>query len=193
MAITLNNDDFAFTTSHLPCIINGVDGSGASNFSIHLAAQLIQQGNKLVFFTAYPMAKDKLKSLVKNDLLAEVSSSRDIDYMDQDKTILVNSNDLELFHNVLQSIGVTNDYTVFVKNIESYDSLGSLVWKYSRLMLSGSIDDCGYADDAMKVNWKSKIMFSSSRNITQIDLPQLEKYEAYLESPDNTGILRLVY
>ena len=46
-----------FGVKNLPALVHGVEGSGASFFSITLAVQLHLKKQKLIMFTAYPMAK----------------------------------------------------------------------------------------------------------------------------------------
>jgi hypothetical protein len=190
--ITLDHHPFQIDESYLPCLINGVDGSGASNFSISLAAELIQNKSKLIFFSAYKMAREKLLTFVEQDYLYEVYSPEDAKSIPSEKSLIIKSGDLNLLSEVLNSKNV-EQHVFFIKNIEKYQELDPLIWRHDKLLLSGSIADCAYQDKILEVNWKSKIIFSPTQSLPLDGSLKLGKYESYLVSAHGEGILRLIY
>jgi hypothetical protein len=56
--ILLNEVTYDVSSSLLPCLISYADKTGGSHFSITLLAQLFDAGEKVILFTAFPMAKD---------------------------------------------------------------------------------------------------------------------------------------
>ena len=90
-SIVLDQRNFEFHKSFFPCLIIGANKSGASYFSISLIANLISEGFKVIFFTAFPMAKEELLNQIGTKALYEVKNEADIQMMPRDKTIIVKS------------------------------------------------------------------------------------------------------
>jgi hypothetical protein len=181
--ITLDNKPFVFDESFLPCIITGAEGSGASNFSIALVASLINRQIKVIFFTAFPMAKENLFAQIGKDNVQLINGKNDLHSISEDSSLVVKSGDVSLLKQLVSEINNIEEYILFIKNIEEYDD-GVLAkfCEFNKIILSGSIDECSYKDQLTKMNWGSKVEFNA---------PQLLKYEAYLESKYLNGVLRL--
>ena len=52
-------EEVKLTTADLPILVHGKEHSGASLLSIVIASSFHKNGNKLLIFTAYPMAKEE--------------------------------------------------------------------------------------------------------------------------------------
>lgn len=190
--ITLDNKNFEFNESFLPCIVTGACKSGASYFSVSLIANLIKNGSKIIFFTAFPMAKEELFNQIGDSQTFEVTGKSDINKIPQDKTIVVKSGDKELWEEVIRNIKNLEEYIIFVKNIEEYDnSILDILGKKEKVLLSGSLDDCSFKDELSKKIWKSKIIFTLPNVDLQVQIPNLEKYESFLIGKNLKGILRI--
>jgi hypothetical protein len=190
--ITLDHKDFQFNESFLPCLVTGACKSGASYFSVSLIGSLVEQGSKVIFFTAFPMAKEELIHQVGNNKTFEITNEEQIQSIPQDKSIIIQSGNRDLWESVIQSIDNIDEYVIFVKNIEEYDkSIMEFISTNTKILLSGTLEDCVFKEDLVKKEWISKIIFTDPQIDLQIELPKLEKYESYLESKKDKGILRL--
>ena len=118
---TLDNTEFQFDESLLPCLITGACGSGVSYFSISVVGNLIQQGKKIIFFTAFPAAREELYAQIGHSNTFEVKNEWDMENMPKNKSIIVKSGDIILWQKVIQNINPIEDYIIFVKNIEEYN------------------------------------------------------------------------
>lgn len=191
--ITLDNNEFQFNESLLPCLVTGIEKSGASYLSICLISNLIQLGSKVIFFTAFPMAKEELLKQVNPKELFEVTSEDDIASIPSDFSVLVQSGNVELWQKVLQNIKALDDYVVFVKNIEEYSQLIlEVIGDHKKILLSGNLEVCNYKDKVMKKDWLTRIVFNEQGFNSDIKLPELQKYESFLINQKQRGILRLL-
>ena len=189
--LTLDNEEFAFNESLLPCLVMGAQKSGASYLSICLISNLIQTGSKVIFFTAFSMAKEELLKQINQSDIFEVTNENDIKNAPPDKSILVQSGNKDLWQKVLSVVNKLNDYVVFVKNIEEYDrSIIDSLGDNRKILLSGVVGDCVFRKELVKRDWVTKIIFDPA-NEFNINLPILEKYESFLINQNYQGVLRL--
>lgn len=189
--ITLDNKPFNLTDSFLPCIITWADKSWASFFSICLISNLIQQWFKTIFFTAFPMAKEKLLKQIWNEKFYEINKKSDLNNLPSDKSIIVKSWNQKLFLQTIQNIKNLDEYIIFIKNIEEYDeSVLDWIPESQKIILSWNLDNCRFEDIIINKKLESKIIFTVPKN-SDIKIPKLEKYESYLISKKISGILRL--
>lgn len=191
--ITLNNESFIFDESYLPCIITWAEKSWASYFSICLVANLIQQWSKVIFFTAFPMAKEELYKQIWTDKTFEINSDSDLSKIPNDKSIIIQSWNLNLRKKTIQNIENNSDYIIFVKNIEEYDTdIWQLIWENSKIILSWDIDKCKSKDVLLNFSRQSKIIFTEIQNNSERTIPQLNKYESYLLNDKIKWIIKLL-
>lgn len=177
MNIIFNNNIIKFDDNDFPILINGKNKSGASLFSITLLANLFLQGEKVLLFSAYPEAKEEFRNQVgdKINKNAEIINDGDenslIDYLKNNDTL---------------------DKIILFKNIENYsiDTFNKLK-NNEKVIFSGNIDECEFAEELIKKDFETKILFSYSEIIdvdNKIDLP---KYNAHIISPRFNGIISL--
>jgi len=190
--ITLDNIEFKFKINYFPCLIMGICKSGASYFSVSLVADLIKSWNKLIFFTAFPMAKEELKNQIWTSDIYEVNSIKDIEQLAKDKTIVVQSWNIMLWKEIINKIWKIEDYIVFIKNIEEYDdSIFEVIKNLNYVILSWDIDKCIFRSELINKSWWSKIFFTKPKDYIYEKIPNLEKYESYFVSNDIKGILKI--
>lgn len=190
--ITIDDKELLFDETFLPCLVTGAHKSWASYFSVSLIANLIQQWSKVIFFTAFPMAKEELLHQIGNNKTFEVRNESDIKNIPQDKSILIESGNKELWEKVIQNIGNLEEYIVFVKNIEEYDKLIlEIIWDKEKIILSGTIDSCSFKENISKKQWESMIIFTAPEIDLNVQIPSLEKYESYLINKNLEGVLRI--
>jgi len=63
--ILLNNEVYHIGEDGLPCLIHYAPKAGGSHFSVTMVADLFLSGSKILFLTAYPMAKDNFFQQIK--------------------------------------------------------------------------------------------------------------------------------
>lgn len=189
--ITLNDQAFTFKESFLPCLISWARKSWASYFSVSLIGNLIEQGAKVIFFTAFPMAKEELLHQIGNNKTFEVINQSDIQNIPQDKSIIIESWNKDLWGKTIEKLG-NEDYILFVKNIEEYDkSILDILQANKKILLSGDMDTCAFKQELTKMNRNSKIIFTIPNIDLNITIPTLKKYESYIVNDIHKGILRL--
>jgi len=190
--ITLNDKQFQFNETFLPCLVTGADKSWASYLSVCLISNLIQQGTKIIFFTAFPMAKEELLNQIWDDKTFEVTDNSDIENIPDNKSIIIQSGNKDLWQKVIQNIINIQDYVIFVKNIEEYDrSIPETIGENQNIILSGNIDACSFQKEIAKKKWKSKIIFTAPKIDLDVTIPSLEKYESYFVNENLKWILKI--
>ena len=63
--ILLNKEVFHLNEDGLPCLVHYKEKQGGSRFTVTLIADLLLHGSKILFFTAYPYAKDNFYEQTK--------------------------------------------------------------------------------------------------------------------------------
>lgn len=196
MEILLNKKEFHFSEVDLPMLIHGVDKAGASFFSVTVAVQLFLTGVKILFFTAYPMAKE--------EFMAQIAGSgreKEVFYLEREEDIvkasdfcavIVKSGDSELCLKAFRTLPDIRDRVVFVKNIESIftKALFSAVKEHGKLILSGDLDKVGFAGEIIPLIFKSKTFFSKPVIDAGISVPDLGKYVGYMAGRE-AGLITL--
>lgn len=189
--ITLDNKPFKFTESFLPCLITWADKSWASFFSICLVSNLIQDWNKVIFFTAFPMAKEELLSQIWKEKTYEINKESDIKTIPNDKSIIIQSWNQKVFQQTVQNIKNLSEYIVFIKNIEEYyESILDWIPENQKIVLSWNLDNCKFKDKILNRKRESKIIFTVPKD-SNIQIPKLEKHESYFINKKTSGIIRL--
>lgn len=169
--------EVVFNHNNLPMMIHGVEHSGASLFSITVAALLHQKGEKLIIFTAYPMAKD--------EFVAQVGETKDIFILDDEKnldkalkfqTIFIQSGNVDLFVKILEYGASLADRTIFIKNIETIDvPILELVSAF-KFLVSGDLGANKKQAGFKSVKYNTKVFLSP---LAGEIVPTLLKYQAY--------------
>jgi hypothetical protein len=189
--ITLDHQPFTFNDWFLPCLISWAEKSWASFFSICLVANLIHQWAKIIYFTAFPMAKEELFHQSGKDKLYEIGNETDITHIPNDKSLVIQSGNKTLFQQTIQNLNHLNDYVIFIKNIEEYDeTLLKDIPKNQRIIISWNLDACLFKENLLHKVRTSKILFTKSKD-SDIQIPDLEKYESYLINEKTHGIVRI--
>ncbi|MEK7202185.1 MAG: hypothetical protein AAB669_01490 [Patescibacteria group bacterium] len=172
--IVLNGQKIRATEFKYPCLIHGKQGSGASQFTIFLASDLLRLGREVIFFSAFPAGKANLL-----DQLGDAST----------KVMLPESGNEEAFIEALNK--ASGDSLAVVKNIEEYSrQLMQKVVGYENIVLSGDFDLFKHTDILPEA--QIRIMFSAV-NLPGFprQLPALDKYEGFLASNASSGRVSL--
>jgi hypothetical protein len=196
MEILLENKKFNFSGSDLPMLIHGAHKAGASLFSVTAAVQLFLSGNKLLFFTAYPMAREEFMAQI-----AGSGKEEDVFYLEREEDIaeaakfgavIVKSGDSELCLRAFEILSDIKERIVLVKNIETIltGALFSAVKGHDKLILSGDLDGVGFSGNITRLDFKTKIFFSKPVANTGVDVPDLEKYVGFISGREK-GLITL--
>jgi hypothetical protein len=150
----------------LPMLIHGQEGSGASMYTIALAAKWYQLGYKILFLCGYEMAEMEFTNLVGNHQEARFfMKDRQKDFLDS-------------------LSGVDDKTIVVVKNFELFNQEVLNEIKTSLYIVSGDISKA----NLQQKNFATEVYFSEIGNRT---VPQLKKYEGYVVSGVYTGTTRI--
>jgi hypothetical protein len=160
-------------TDSLPMLIHGTEGSGASLYTVCLAAKWFSQDYRILFLCGYPMAEEEFAQQVGN-------SYKNVVFYTKDK--------VEEFKLALNQ-DLSDNTVVIVKNIELFeDNIFDATKEIERLIISGDIIRSDLKDKLLNRKYVTKVLFSG---IEEYDLPKLEKYQGYAVTEDYIGITQL--
>lgn len=173
-----------FTSTDLPMLIHGAHHAGASLFSVSVIANLFLSGEKILFFTAYHMAKEEFTEQIKGSEkdIFYVGGPSGIEQAANFQAIIVKSGDYDLCFQVAKTLPDISDRVIFVKNIESIltKEIFDEIKKYPKIVLSGDLDGVAFKDRFANLPFQTKILFSNSSVDLGVTIPELEKYTGYM-------------
>jgi hypothetical protein len=178
----------------LPLLIHGIDGNGASLFSVSVLADLYAQGANIVFLCGYHMARDEfdLQTQSKQDSVVASEGFNPADIASK-RVIFIPSDKPELLDQVLKSLSDSDERIIFFKNFDLFDhSVFSAVENLSNLVIMGDIDRCSYKTKVLNQKWATQLYFSIPKTEVKTKVPELEKYKGYLKSDSRKGMVSLV-
>ena len=191
--ILLNNKKFHFTKNHLPLLIHGKDHTGASLCTVTAISDLYLQGNKILFLSGYPMARDEFLTQTNssNDFVV-VDQKTKLGEVDKYKAIFIHRENADLFIKLTKVLPDINERIVLVKNINLFNKeILYTAKEFKLLILSGNIDESSYEANYIK-KLKTKIFHSQPKMNLALKIPKLEKYAGYLWSEKDNGIITVV-
>lgn len=189
-SLFLDSELFQPNSALLPCLIHWAHKSWASFFSICFVASLIESGKKCIFYTAFPMAKEAILSMIPADCFVHITDETDLTQIPSDKSLLLESGNQTLLKKVIRSLEQLDEYIVFIKNVEELEvATFSIVMHHPLLVASGSVEQCIYPEILVELQRTSHILFSPASALGNITLPPLQQYEWYLESGTMKGIV----
>ena len=193
MKIQLDGQDILFEAKDLPMLISGAPGTGSSHFSTQLIYQLVKSGEKVLFFTALPAAKDEFKTLLsESELMDTEFVAEGEEVTGQRITVLLSGEEASCI-DALRKLDDLNERIVFVKNMDRYSvELFALVKDVGQLVISGDIDETRYAQEMESMSFATKVYFSQPVSLPLKNFPHLERYSGYLIADSQSGIVRLV-
>jgi hypothetical protein len=188
--IVLDQKPYYIKENELPCLITYPEKTGGSDFSIMLAADLFSRGSKILFFTAYPMAKDNFTEQISESEVSYITNKNELS--SNSRCILVESGNEELFVYTIQKLDDINDRVIFIKNIEMFsEALLMTCINFEKIILSGDIDLCSNIELILQKKFHTKIFFNQPNSMKDVLIPQLEKYTGYFLSENMKGITKL--
>ena len=191
--VSVNNNPFSLTETDLPCVISYPEKSGGSYTSIVLLTQILSAGSKIIFFTAYPMAKNELLEQIGTDNINVflLTENEQIEHAKDFQVIIIQSGNEILLRETINRIPDIEQRVLFIKNIENYTEETVLAcMQFQKRLISGDINMCANTDFFRKTYWETIIAFAEQVNLS-IPVPSLEKYQAYVQSSRISGILSM--
>jgi hypothetical protein len=192
--IQLNKEIFHLNEDGLPCLVHYKAKMGGSQFTVTLIADLFLQGSKVLFLTAYPMAKDNFLEQTKGmeSKIFFVEKKEDLAEAQKYQAIILKSGDGSLYLEALKSLTDLKDRVILVKNFEMFDQnvLDSSIM-LEKIIFSGDIDKSVAKKQISSKLYKTIIMFSESETPLPVQVPSLEKYTGYLKTANKEGLVKL--
>jgi len=177
MKILMNNEIRNFTKEDFPILISGACKTGSSLFSISLVTSLFENGNRVLFLTAYPAAKEDLRRQLGDRI--------------NDNAIIVDSGEEDIFIEKLDQMNDLGDVIVLLKNMENYSTkLFDKLKNHKLVIFSGDIDECVFGEELAKMDFKTRIFFSYPQKLeigNKIDLP---KYNGHIIGDNTSGVIK---
>ena len=191
--IYLNEQEFHFSETQLPLLIQWAHKMWSSQFTVSTAVDLFNQWKKILMLTAYHMARDKFLTMVdgnvKNVWLVDNQDQYENHYSDR-QAIILNPGDEKLLQTLRPLLRDKDERVIILKNIEGFSAETlQLVKDHPKLVLSWDIDKSPAIDLIKSIPFSSQIFFSPS--ILAHDLPTLEKYHGWYISGEMKGIITL--
>lgn len=181
-----DNTIIYFDEADLPMLIHGAAHAGASLFSVTAIVNLFLAERKVLFFTAYPMAKEEfseqIKDTDKENKVFYLQNHSDIKEAHKYEVVIVKSGDSDLCTQTIKALSDVDERIIFVKNIESIltKELFEVVSRFQKIILSGDLDQVEFRNEIVKIEFLTKILFSTSEIDLKVKLPELEKYVGFM-------------
>lgn len=190
--ILLNDKTYNVKESDLPCLVSYKEKTGGSHFSVTMVADLFLRGSKILFLTAYPMAKDNFLQQI-NDAKTKTAYVTDENQSDLTaQAIILESGNEKLFWRIVEKMSDMNDRVVLVKNMEVFsDKLIEYCLNFPKVILSGDVDKCSDKKRISDKKFETIIVFSEPELELPFKVPALEKYSGYLWSNDHKGTVKV--
>ena len=190
--ILLNNKRFHFSKDDLPCLIHYIQGTGGSHFSVTMMADLFLNGGKILFLTAYPMAKDNFMNQVIGHEKNVIFVKQKDQLKTNKQTIVIESGNQNLFLEALNYLDDIDERIIFIKNFEEFDK--NILLKSTdkqKLIISGNLDTSSIKKELLNKQFKTIIQFSQSKFLKPI-CPDLEKYTGCFWQKDKNGLIKTI-
>ncbi len=140
--IILNNEVHHIGEDGLPCLIHYAPKAGGSRFTVAMVADLFLRGSKILFLTAYPMAKDNFLQQIKGSE-SKTAFITDEGQLNTDaQAIILESGNEKLFLQAAEKLDDLNERVVLVKNTEVFnDAVFDSFLELQKIILRGAWPD----------------------------------------------------
>ena len=178
MKFLINDEEVVFNKEDFPVLITGACKTGSSLFSVSLTTSLVENGNRVLFLTAYPEAKTDFRRQLGSNI--------------NEKAIIVDSGEESVFMEKLDQIDDIDDTFILLKNMENYSSkLFDKLKDHKLVIFSGDIDKCVFGYDLAKMDFKTKIFFTYPDKLAIENKLDLPKYYGHVIGGRLNGIIRI--
>ena len=177
MNILVNNQKANFSNDDFPMLISGAEKTGTSFFSLCLLADLLNSGRKVLFFSAYPAAKEAFREQIVNN---------------QENALIIETGEEQVFIDTIKEVTDLSERIILIKNIDNYsEKIFNAVKDLKLVIFSGDLDNCSFADKLIEKDFVSKIFFSQSERYPQKELDNLPKYVGKIIGINHAGTISL--
>jgi len=185
--IIFANKKFIPKIDLLPCAINGTAGVGASLFTVVFCAKLVKQNYKLIFISAYPMARPELLKRIGTKKFIVINGEKDVEKVKSQSVIIYSGTNSQIVKKIIQQVNINNRSVICLKNIEEYpQSILNILAKYKNVIYSG--DFTKIKKDKIFSSTETKIFFSGYAGYK---ISQLKKYVGFMTGKKITGEIKL--
>ncbi len=192
--ILLNDEIYQVKENDLPCLINYAKKAGGSHFSVSMIVDLFLQGKKILFLTAYPMAKDNFFEQIRGheDKTSFITQEENLNTNDQ--AIILESGNENLFLQALKKLPDINERIILIKNMEVFSqAVFDVCLNKEKLILSGNIDKCVAKNEIATKKFNTVVIFSGPEINLNILVPDLEKYVGYWWNKNVSGQTKIKF
>jgi hypothetical protein len=191
--ILFNTKVHHFTENDLPCLIHYAPKAGGSHFTVTLAADLFLHGAKVLFLSAYPMAKDNFFQQIAG-MESQTAVVANTDQLNKDaKALIIESGNEQRCLEAIRVLPDINERVVLIKNIEVFSNgLFNACLKLPKLILSGDLDRCSAKKHISEKQWKTIVLFTKPQIPLPFDPPVLEKHLGYLWTGEMNGFVSIL-
>lgn len=192
--ILINDRIYRVKENDLPCLITYTEKSGGSHFSISMLVDLFLQGQKILFLTAYPMAKDNFFEQIKGheNKTYYITVEQQLD--EKNQAIILESGNETLFLQALKKLDDLDERIILVKNMEVFSqAVFDACLDKQKIILSGNIDKCLAKQQIAAQKFNTIVAFSQPEINLDLDLPPLEKYTGYWQGREINGQAKLKF
>ncbi|MEI6835534.1 MAG: hypothetical protein WCK59_01760 [Candidatus Falkowbacteria bacterium] len=177
MNVLLNNQKINFNSNDFPMLISGTEKTGSSFFSVCLLAELLKNGYKVLFLSAYPMAKEEFRKQIGGEF---------------ENAVIIESGEESDLIKAIKGLTDLEERLVLIKNIDVYSHKIFDVLKNLQLVIfSGDLDKCKFASSLIDKTFPTKIFFSSSEKDRHVIAPSLAKFCGEVVSKKYGGVISL--
>ncbi|MCC6563682.1 hypothetical protein IT087_02210 [Candidatus Uhrbacteria bacterium] len=163
----------ALVPQSLPMLIHGAEGSGASLYTICLAAKWFSQKYQVLFLCGFPMAEEEFAKQVDGKYAT-------VHFFTKEK--------VEEFKQAVKLKG-SSETIIFIKNAELFDEgVFNLIEEFDNRVISGDIEEARSKQKILSKKYVTYVYFSP---LHDVKLPKLNKYEGFLVSGDYQGVTKL--
>lgn len=167
--ILLEGEELDLSEVKFPVLIHGVKKSGASLYTISLAANLFTKGNHIIFLCGYPMAEEEFNKQIPGTNTSQIS------FFTKVKT--------QEFKEALSEMN--EDLIIFIKNIELFgQDVLDLILHKEKVVISGDINKYEFINELFQKHFSTKIVFSE---MAEMEIPDLGQYEGYFQTDSLVG------
>ncbi len=188
--MVVNKKEIQFENEDLPILISGSQGTGSSLFTIHLVHQLLRSGNKILFFTAFPAAKEDFKNLLSDDELKEAEFVEPGENIAGKQTVVLLSGNEADFLDALEQLKNTDERILLIKNIDQYSQeVFNLVMDKENVIFSGNLDETAFLEGLKEKKFATEIFFSKPAKYQIDNFIQPDKHMGMVISQNHNGMI----
>lgn len=181
MKILSDNKEIHFSKKDLPFLVSGKQGTGSSLFSVMLAIDIFRQGNKVLFFSSFPMAKDDLFKELTSEEKEKVTLIKPNEPPYDKQLLVIDSGEESELIKTLDQILDLKERIILIKNADNYSlALFEKIKKHPLRIVSGDLDSGVWGDQTEVEAFPTKIFFSWPKQYSHKKLSDPIKYQGIL-------------